>query len=57
MFFVIILYMITFQVNEIEKQLNAIRDNIKIGEERAAKLDRKMEEQQVLRGSYKDIIS
>ena len=51
MFFVIILYMITFQVNEIEKQLNAIRDNIKIGEERAAKLDRKMEEQQVLRGS------
>ncbi|EGW08658.1 Structural maintenance of chromosomes protein 6 [Cricetulus griseus] len=28
-------------VNEIEKQLNAIRDNIKIGEEHAAKLDRK----------------
>uniref|UniRef100_A0A8C9HI41 Structural maintenance of chromosomes protein 6 n=1 Tax=Piliocolobus tephrosceles TaxID=591936 RepID=A0A8C9HI41_9PRIM len=35
-------------VNEIEKQLNAIRDNIKIGEDRAARLDRKMEEQQVL---------
>ncbi|XP_040848791.1 structural maintenance of chromosomes protein 6 isoform X3 [Ochotona curzoniae] len=34
-------------VNEIEKQLNAIRDNIKIGEDRAARLDRKMEEQQV----------
>ncbi|XP_063088414.1 structural maintenance of chromosomes protein 6 isoform X4 [Cavia porcellus] len=34
-------------VNEIEKQLNAIRDNIKIGEDRAARLERKMEEQQV----------
>ncbi|EGW02731.1 Structural maintenance of chromosomes protein 6 [Cricetulus griseus] len=47
------------QVNEIEKQLNAIRDNIKIGEERAAKLDRKMEEQQVrlndAEKKYKDI--
>lgn len=46
-------------VNEIEKQLNAIRDNIKIGEERAAKLDRKMEEQQVrlndAEKKYKDI--
>ncbi|OWK10688.1 hypothetical protein Celaphus_00005314, partial [Cervus elaphus hippelaphus] len=35
-------------VNEIEKQLNAIRDNIKIGEDRAARLERKTEEQQVL---------
>lgn len=34
-------------VNEIEKQLNAIRANIKIGEDCAARLDRKMEEQQV----------
>ncbi|XP_012859301.1 structural maintenance of chromosomes protein 6 [Echinops telfairi] len=34
-------------VNEIEKQLNAIRDNIELGEERAAKLGRKTEEQQV----------
>uniref|UniRef100_G3T052 Structural maintenance of chromosomes protein 6 n=1 Tax=Loxodonta africana TaxID=9785 RepID=G3T052_LOXAF len=46
-------------VNEIEKQLNAIRDNIKIGEERAARLDRKMEEQQVrlneAEKKYKDI--
>lgn len=39
---------ISLQVNEIEKQLNAIRDNIKIGEDRAARLDRKMEEQQVI---------
>ncbi|KAF6321746.1 structural maintenance of chromosomes 6 [Rhinolophus ferrumequinum] len=36
-------------VNEIEKQLNAVRDNVKIGEDRAARLDRKMEEQQVIR--------
>lgn len=43
-----ICYIISFQVNEIEKQLNAIRDNIKIGEDRAARLDRKMEEQQVV---------
>uniref|UniRef100_A0A5F8AB18 Structural maintenance of chromosomes protein 6 n=1 Tax=Macaca mulatta TaxID=9544 RepID=A0A5F8AB18_MACMU len=46
-------------VNEIEKQLNAIRDNIKIGEDRAARLDRKMEEQQVrlneAEQKYKDI--
>ncbi|GAB5570038.1 structural maintenance of chromosomes protein 6 isoform X2 [Prionailurus iriomotensis] len=46
-------------VNEIEKQLNAIRDNIKIGEDRAARLDRKMEEQQVrlneAEKKYKDI--
>ncbi|KAM9201066.1 structural maintenance of chromosomes protein 6 isoform 2-T2 [Dugong dugon] len=46
-------------VNEIEKQLNAIRDNIEIGEERAARLDRKMEEQQVrlneAENKYKDI--
>nr|XP_020028189.1 structural maintenance of chromosomes protein 6 isoform X2 [Castor canadensis] len=46
-------------VNEIEKQLNAIRDNIKIGEDRAARLDRKMEEQQVrlndAENKYKDI--
>uniref|UniRef100_A0A2K6GZB3 Structural maintenance of chromosomes protein 6 n=1 Tax=Propithecus coquereli TaxID=379532 RepID=A0A2K6GZB3_PROCO len=46
-------------VNEIEKQLNAIRDNIEIGEERAARLDRKMEEQQVrlndAEKKYKDI--
>lgn len=41
-------YLTTFQVNEIEKQLNAIRDNIKIGEDRAARLDRKMEDQQVI---------
>uniref|UniRef100_A0A8C0DJW7 Structural maintenance of chromosomes protein 6 n=1 Tax=Balaenoptera musculus TaxID=9771 RepID=A0A8C0DJW7_BALMU len=38
-------------VNEIEKQLNAIRDNIKIGEDRAARLERKTEEQ----NKYKDI--
>ncbi|XP_029794124.1 structural maintenance of chromosomes protein 6 isoform X2 [Suricata suricatta] len=47
------------EVNEIEKQLNAIRDNIKIGEDRAARLDRKMEEQQVrlneAEKKYKDI--
>ncbi|KAM9201067.1 structural maintenance of chromosomes protein 6 isoform 3-T3 [Dugong dugon] len=47
------------EVNEIEKQLNAIRDNIEIGEERAARLDRKMEEQQVrlneAENKYKDI--
>ncbi|XP_036118638.1 structural maintenance of chromosomes protein 6 isoform X1 [Molossus molossus] len=46
-------------VNEIEKQLNAIRDNIKIGEDRAARLERKMEEQQVrlneAENKYKDI--
>ncbi|KAM4867526.1 structural maintenance of chromosomes protein 6 isoform 1-T1 [Thomomys bottae] len=46
-------------VNEIEKQLNAIRDNIKIGEDRAARLNRKMEEQQVrlndAENKYKDI--
>ncbi|KAF5917321.1 hypothetical protein HPG69_008393 [Diceros bicornis minor] len=46
-------------VNEIEKQLNAIRDNIRIGEDRAARLDRKMEEQQVrlneAEKKYKDI--
>ncbi|KAK2489221.1 hypothetical protein MC885_018096 [Smutsia gigantea] len=46
-------------VNEIEKQLNAIRDNIKIGEDRAARLDRKMEDQQVrlneAENKYKDI--
>ncbi|XP_013378099.1 PREDICTED: structural maintenance of chromosomes protein 6 [Chinchilla lanigera] len=46
-------------VNEIEKQLNAIRDNIQIGEDRAARLDRKMEEQQVrlneAEKKYKDI--
>lgn len=41
-------YLTPFQVNEIEKQLNAIRDNIKIGEDRAARLDRKMEDQQVI---------
>ncbi|XP_006880787.1 PREDICTED: structural maintenance of chromosomes protein 6 [Elephantulus edwardii] len=35
-------------VNEIEKQLNAIRDNIRIGEDRAARLERKTEEQQAL---------
>ncbi|XP_075413194.1 structural maintenance of chromosomes protein 6 isoform X2 [Tenrec ecaudatus] len=34
-------------VNEIEKQLNAIRDNVELGEERAARLGRKAEEQQV----------
>ncbi|XP_070284811.1 structural maintenance of chromosomes protein 6 isoform X2 [Myotis yumanensis] len=47
------------EVNEIEKQLNAIRDNIKIGEDRAARLERKMEEQQVrlneAENKYKDI--
>ncbi|ELW71999.1 Structural maintenance of chromosomes protein 6 [Tupaia chinensis] len=47
------------EVNEIEKQLNAIKDNIKIGEDRAARLDRKMEEQQVrlneAEKTYKDI--
>ncbi|MXQ87792.1 hypothetical protein E5288_WYG018072 [Bos mutus] len=46
-------------VNEIEKQLNAIRDNIKIGEDRAARLERKTEEQQVrlneAEKKYKDI--
>ncbi|KAM8774202.1 structural maintenance of chromosomes protein 6 [Rhynchonycteris naso] len=46
-------------VNEIEKQLNAIRDNIKIGEDRAARLERKMEEQLVrlkdAEKKYKDI--
>lgn len=46
-------------VNEIEKQLNAVRDNVKIGEDRAARFDRKMEEQQVklneAEEKYKDI--
>ncbi|XP_045700489.1 structural maintenance of chromosomes protein 6 [Phyllostomus hastatus] len=46
-------------VNEIEKQLNAIRDNIKIGEDRAARLQRKLEEQQArlneAENKYKDI--
>ncbi|EPY76039.1 hypothetical protein CB1_001512025, partial [Camelus ferus] len=49
----------TTSVNEIEKQLNAIRDNIKIGEDRAARLERKTEEQQVrlneAEKKYKDI--
>ncbi|KAM5292461.1 structural maintenance of chromosomes protein 6 [Ctenodactylus gundi] len=46
-------------VNEIEKQVNAIRDNIKLGEDRATRLSRKTEEQQVrlneAEKKYKDI--
>ena len=43
--------MSAFHVYVIDTQLNAIRDFIKIGEDRDAKLDRKMEEQQVLQAS------